>query len=81
MCLKCDGYSDEEIARGVELIIATNGWMVQGVEGDSPNSHDGFRLHDRRNCQLRAPELVIVGMDYVIEHNIVDWPVEQQRYG
>lgn len=38
MCMKCDGYSDDQIARNLELMILTDGWAVRGVEpSDEPN--------------------------------------------
>lgn len=82
MCLKCDGYSEEEIARGVELIIATSGWMVQGVEGsDGPNAHDGFAYTIGATASYGLPELVIMDMEAAAAHEILNWAVEHLRDG
>lgn len=34
MCIKCDGYSDEEIMRGIDLTIQVYGFYIQGVVQD-----------------------------------------------
>ncbi len=82
MCLKCDGYSDEAIARGVELIIATNGWMVQGVEGsDGPNAHKGFSYTIGATASYGLPELVVMDIDYRDGHTMLNWAVEFLRDG
>ena len=66
MCMKCDGLSDEQIARHTELTIATYGWMVQGVEAEDPN--DGFAYTVGATQSFGIPELVIMDMDFDTAH-------------
>ena len=82
MCLKCDGYSEEEIARGRELIIATHGWMVQGVVPDGhgqPNGGFAYTVGVTESYGL--PELVIMDMQHEGAHPILNWAVEFLRDG
>jgi len=39
MCLSCDGYSDEQIKRGIDLAIRTYGWSMSQIEDDLPWSY------------------------------------------
>ncbi len=34
MCIKCDGYSDDEVMRGIDLAIRVYGFYIQGVIED-----------------------------------------------
>ena len=34
MCMKCDGYSDEEIERHLDLVIRVHGYLIQQVTAE-----------------------------------------------
>ena len=77
--MKCDGLSDEQIARHTELTIATYGWMVQGVTAEDPNG--GFAYTVGATQSFGIPELVIMDMDFDTAHPILNWTVELLRDG
>jgi Domain of unknown function (DUF4262) len=55
MCLRCDGYSEEEVWRATDLAIRTFGWSLVLVEDESPWLYTIGLLES-----FGHPELVVV---------------------
>jgi hypothetical protein len=82
MCMECDGYSEEQIARWLELTILTHGWAVQGVEPsstDDPNG--GWAYTVGATASYGIPELVITDTDFSEAGHVLNWAVEKLRDG
>ncbi len=60
MCIKCDGYSDEEIMRGIDLAIRVEGFFVQGVAED-PDTPGGWS-YTIGLTDFDLPELVVMDL-------------------
>ena len=85
--MKCDGYSDDQMARWLELTILTNGWAVQGVE-PSADSNDhyspvpgGWAYTIGATESYGLPELIITELDFTEAHHILNWSIEFLRDG
>ena len=82
MCMKCDGYSDDQIARWLELTILTHGWAVQGVEPTSPDDQSGGWAYTVGATESYGiPELVITDSDFAEAGHVLNWAVEKLRDG
>jgi hypothetical protein len=84
MCMKCDGYSDDQIARKLELTILTNGWAVRGVEpSDDPDATlaGGWAFTIGATESFGLPELIITEFEFPEAHYILNGAVEFLRYG
>jgi len=82
MCLRCDGYSDEQIARNLELTILTHGWAIRGVsppEPDDPALGWAYTVGTTENFGL--PELIITDTDFNEAGHVLNWAVEFLRDG
>jgi len=53
MCLKCDGYTDEQIDQALELHILIHGWAVQGVEPATPDGPAGGWAYTQSESDMR----------------------------
>lgn len=64
MCLYCDGYSDGEVRRDLELRIAAYGWGVEGVEApvDGPGEPWAYTVGLVEG--FGVPELLVVGLGF-----------------
>jgi len=88
MCMKCDGFSDEQIAQWLELTILTHGWALQGVmpsEPDDPLDVDtpagGWTYTVGATENFGLPELIITNLAYDLAGPILNWAVEFLRDG
>ena len=82
--MRCDGYSDEQIARWLELTIVTTGWAVQGVEPwDGPDATiaGGWAYTIGATESFGLPELIITEFDFAEAHQVLNWSVEFLRDG
>lgn len=82
MCLRCDGYSDEQIARDLELTILMHGWAVRGVAPREHNDRAGgwaYTIGATENFGL--PELIITDTDFNEAGNVLNWAVDFLREG
>jgi hypothetical protein len=58
MCLRCAGWSDDQIARRYARLIAEHGWTAVAVDAGVPWTYTmGLRWRHRH------PELIVVGID------------------
>jgi len=66
MCMRCEGYSWEEIERHTDLVIRIHGFTVIHVEGLSPWTYTvgAFESWDQ-------PELLVIGIDPVIQKAVL----------
>lgn len=88
MCMKCDGYSDDQIARNLELTILTHGWAVRGVEPSNELDDDldatltgGWAFTIGATVSFGLPELIITEFEFSEAHHILNWAVEFLRDG
>lgn len=62
MCMRCEGYSDEEIERHQDLVIRVHGFMIQQVQDHPPWTYTvGIRESWTR------PELLMVDIDAEVQ--------------
>lgn len=67
MCLECDGFSHEEVMRGLDLKIRTYGWaLVQVDEGSSSFAYTNGLVESYGH-----PELIVVDIDPVYQHALI----------
>ncbi len=72
MCLRCAGWSDDDIARHYARLIEAHGWAAIAVDSAVPWTYTaGLRW------RLDHPELIVVGMDPVEAHHLLDHVVER----
>ena len=66
MCMRCDGYSWEEIERHTDLVIRVHGFMMIHVEDDPPWTYTvgAFESWDQ-------PELIVVDIEATIQKALV----------
>lgn len=66
MCMRCEGYSWEEIERHTDLVIRVHGFMVVHVEAPSPWTYTvgAFESWDQ-------PELLVVDIEAPIQKALV----------
>lgn len=66
MCLKCDGYSDDDVARFIELSILTHGWFVQGIVpgGEDPPESPTWAYTIGLTEGFDLPELIVVDTEF-----------------
>lgn len=66
MCMRCDGYSWDEIDRHTDLLIRVHGFMMIHVETASPWTYTvgAFESWDQ-------PELLMVDMDAEVQKTLV----------
>ncbi len=57
MCLRCDGYSEEQVMLAIDLTVRTHGWQLTQVEDERPFSYTVGLLQT-----FGHPELVVVDM-------------------
>ncbi len=69
MCIKCDGYSDEEIMRGIDLAVRVDGFFVQGVAED-PDTPGGWS-YTIGLTDFDLPELVVTDLPLSISLGLV----------
>lgn len=82
MCLRCDGYSDEEIARNLELTILVHGWAVRGIAPpDPPNPAGGWATTIGATENYDLPELIITDTNFTDAHHVLNWAVQFLRDG
>lgn len=84
MCMKCDGYSDDQIARWLELTILTYGWAVQGVEpedGPEATIAGGWAYTIGVTQSFSLPELIITEFDFAEARDVLNWSAEFLRDG
>ena len=58
MCMRCDGYSSEEIERHSDLLIRVHGFLIQQVEADPPWTYT-IGAHE----SWSRPELIVLDID------------------
>ena len=80
MCLKCDGWSDDEIHDHYEEVIAEYGWMVQHVGGGSL-SRPPWSYTIGLSQGWDHPELVAVGLPTRNAHGLLNELGRQVRGG
>lgn len=74
MCLACEGYSEEQIGRWLELTILTNGWALQGVEPPDPNDRGGGWIYSVGATEnFGLPELVVVDQPTQLAGQVLNW--------
>ena len=66
MCMRCDGYSPEEVDRHTDLLIRVHGFMIQQVEDDPPWTYT-VGVSESWN----RPELLIVDIDGATQARLV----------
>ncbi len=66
MCMRCDGYSWEEIERHTDLLIRVHGFTTVHVEGDCPWTYTvgAYESWDQ-------PELIVVDIEASIQRALV----------
>lgn len=76
MCLRCDGYSEQDVLRNIELTIATYGWYVQGVVNgpDERGPEWCYSIGLAENYGL--PELAVIGPEYSVGVHLVNAAAE-----
>lgn len=80
MCMTCDGYTDEEQERWLELTILTNGWAVLGVEEpDDPTGGWAFTTGATQSHGL--PEFIITDQPWYEAAHVLNWVVKKLRDG
>lgn len=66
MCIKCDGYSDEEILRGMDLTIQVYGFYIQGVV-ENPDGVGNW-AYTVGLADFEIPELILT--DHTFERSV-----------
>ena len=82
MCFKCDGYTDEQLDRGLKLRILIHGWAVQGVEPATPDGPSGgwaYTIGATENCGV--PELIITDTNWDEAQHVLNWAISRLRDG
>ncbi len=70
MCLRCDGYSEEEVDRAHELAIRVHGWTGIQVSDDGDS---GWTYTLGLNDRLGHPDLIMIDVELEVQGQIVDW--------
>ena len=70
MCLRCDGYSEEEVERSLDLGIRVNGWTATQISDDGER---GWTYTLGMNERLDHPDLIILDAPIDIQAKIVSW--------
>ena len=67
MCMRCDGYSWEEIERRSDLLIRVHGFMTVHVEAPAPWTYTvgAFESWDQ-------PELLVIDVESEMQRTLVD---------
>lgn len=66
MCLRCAGWSDDQIAHRYARLIDDHGWAAVAVDADVPWTYTmGLRWRHHH------PELIVVGVDPVEAHHLL----------
>ena len=72
MCLECDGFSHEQVMRGLDLKIRTYGWALTQVdEGPSAFSYTIGLVESYGH-----PELIALDFDAKHHHPLISWLVD-----
>jgi hypothetical protein len=80
--MRCDGYSEEQIARWLELTILTHGWALQGVEAEEPHDPAGGWLHTvGATASHGIPELIITDRPAAEAGHVLNWAAALLRDG
>lgn len=72
MCLRCDGYSEDEVARSIDLAVRVHGWALIPVEDERPWAYTVGLLETYQH-----PELVVTDLELSVEVSIINWAVRQ----
>ncbi len=72
MCLICDGYTEEDVHRAIELTIATYGWSVQGVVVEPPDTGPEWAYSIGLAESYGLPELVVTGLAFDVGHRLIN---------
>ncbi len=70
MCLRCDGYSEEEVERALDLQIRVNGWTATQISDDG---EQGWTYTLGVNEELDHPDLIIIDAPIGIQGQIISW--------
>jgi hypothetical protein len=70
MCLRCDGYSEEEVERCLDLAIRVNGWTATQISDDG---QQGWTYTLGMNEELDHPDLIIIDAPIDLQGKIVHW--------
>lgn len=70
MCLRCDGYSEEEVERCLDLAIRVNGWTATQISDDG---QQGWTYTLGMNEELDHPDLIIVDAPLDAQRRIIGW--------
>ena len=82
MCMICDGYTQEQRDRWLDLTIRTHGWALLGVEGDDPEDPMGSWLFTVGATESHGlPELIITDFPAQEAGELLNWAVEYLRDG
>ena len=68
MCLRCDGYSEEQIRRRRDLTIRVHGWLMAVVEDDDG---PGWTYTVGLTESFGHPELLCVGVEADVQQTLV----------
>jgi len=74
MCMICDGYSEEDVRRVIELNIITHGWHLLGVtpSGDEPDGPTWTYTIGMAESHA-LPELVVTDLHYEKAARFLNW--------
>jgi hypothetical protein len=66
MCMRCDGYTWEEIARHTDLVIRVHGFTTVRVESERPWTYTVGAIES-----WDQPELIVVDIDPAIQTTLI----------
>ena len=82
MCMTCDGYTDEEQDRWLELTILTHGWAVLGVQPPEPyDPVGGWAFTTGAAESFDLPEFIITDQPWNEASHVLNWVMEKLRDG
>ena len=68
MCLRCDGYTENDVHNTTEMQILVHGWSVAAVEEKRPWAYSIGVLETYAH-----PELVVMGVEIKIAHDLINY--------
>ena len=68
MCLRCDGYSEDDVHNTTEMQILVHGWSVAAVEQNAPWAYSIGVLETYAH-----PELVVMGVELGTAQSLINY--------